>query len=164
METSSTATKSLPDIQGILAYQDENIISRFTDSFDVTWQEAEDIFQETKKFLIIGKKPGVFMFDDILILDEMWHNFICFTREYTEFGNTYFGHYLHHLPNTKAEKEKIKKLVAEQPEKAREEYLESLRITMEHCYDAFGEETVTKWFQDYPVRYNKETIKRLRKH
>ena len=119
---------------------------------------------ETKKFLIIGREPGIFMFDDILILDEMWHNFICFTREYTEFGKKYFGHYLHHLPNTKSEKEKLKKLVSENPQKAREEYLESLRITMETCYDAFGQETVSKWFEVYPVLYSKENIKQLRKH
>ncbi|MEO6282389.1 MAG: hypothetical protein ABIO93_03310 [Dyadobacter sp.] len=164
MEALKTLYKKEPDLQAILSYQDENIISRFVDSFDVTWEQAEDVFQETKKFLVMGRLPGVFMFDDILILDEMWHNFICFTREYAAFGEAYFGEFLHHLPNTKAEKESVKELAAQNPEKAQQSYLESLKVTMEYCYDAFGEETVTKWFQVYPIMYSKENIKLLRKH
>jgi hypothetical protein len=164
MGTKEINTLQTIDLEGIMAYKNENIISRFVDAYDVTWEEAEDIFQETKKFLYIGGKPGVVMLDDILILDEMWHNFICFTREYTAFGNHFFGEYLHHSPNKKAEKEHIKLKAIENPEEAQRDYFESLQVTMEHCYDAFGEETVTKWFQVYPIQYSKENIKALRKH
>ena len=33
-------------------------------------------------------------------VDEIWHNFILFTREYAEFCNRVCGHMIHHRPNT----------------------------------------------------------------
>lgn len=33
-------------------------------------------------------------------VDEVWHAFILFTREYTEFCRSIFGRYIHHAPNS----------------------------------------------------------------
>ena len=33
-------------------------------------------------------------------VDEIWHNFILFTREYAEFCERVCGHMIHHRPNT----------------------------------------------------------------
>jgi len=63
----------------MLDYKNENVISRFTDMFDVQEQEAEDIFQETMKFLFLVQVKGIVVPDELLIIDEMWHNFILFT-------------------------------------------------------------------------------------
>src|SRR5688572_4424201 len=92
-------------LQELLQYSNPDIISRFTDLFDVPEQEAEDIFNETKKFLYISRIPGVFIPDELLIVDEMWHNFILFTKEYQHFCQFYFDNYLHHTPSTKAAKQ-----------------------------------------------------------
>ena len=35
------------------------------------------------------------------IIDEIWHNFILFTKEYHEFSKNVFGKYFHHTPNSK---------------------------------------------------------------
>ena len=93
-----------PTLAELLQYKNDNVISRFTDLFEVSDTEAEDIFTETKKFLYISRQPGVFIPDELLIIDEMWHNFILFTATYQDFCVRYFGGYLHHLPASKVEK------------------------------------------------------------
>lgn len=149
-------------LEQILSYKNDNIISRFTDNYNISWEEAEDIFTETKKFLFISGLPGMFMPDDLSIIDEMWHNFICFTSEYTTFSEKYFGAYIHHTPATKEEKDSTKFKVQNSPEEAREEFLGRLEVMMNHTYDAFGQDTVIKWFQEYPVKYSSENIKAMR--
>ena len=147
----------------MLAYQNEDVLSRFMDMFDVTIEEANELFQETKKFLYICQIKGVFIPDDLLILDEMWHNFILFTKEYQAFCNTHFGRYFHHLPASRLEKEEQQKKNNEDPEGSRNEYLDKLSYILSLTYDNLGEATVQKWFKVYPVKYSKKNIKFLRK-
>lgn len=150
-------------LEELLSFYDEDMLSRFTDMYDMDLAEAEDILQETLKFLYIAQLPGTFIPDDLLIIDEMWHNMILFTPQYHEFSQKHFQRYFHHVPAIKKEKEDRKKAVAEDPDKAREEYLEKLEVLMSVTFDNLGEGTVRKWFEDYPVRYSKERIKALRK-
>ena len=150
-------------LERLLEYRDENVISRFTDTFDLKSNEAEDILKETLKFLYISQVPGVFISDDLLILDEMWHNMILFTPQYHEFGQQHFMRYVHHVPASKSEKEDRQCLLQQQPEVARQEYLDKLEVLIAITYDYLGKETVKKWFQEYPKRYSKENIKALRR-
>jgi hypothetical protein len=131
--------------------------------FDVTTAEAEDIFRETQKFLFICQLKGVFIPDDLLMIDEMWHNFILFTKEYHFFCNRFFGRYFHHLPASKTEKLEQQKKNELDPEKAKDEYLQKLAHVIRMTIDHLGEETAIKWFRLYPSKYSKENIKRLRK-
>ena len=150
-------------LPSLLSYQNENIISRFVDLFAVEEEEARDIFQETRKFLYLSQKPGVFIPDDLLIIDEMWHNFILFTSEYHQFCQTYFNAYLHHIPASKDEK--IRRQIARQTdaEKFKQTHLKRLGELMSITYDHLGEETVVKWFREYPEKYSVAAIKSLRK-
>ncbi len=154
-------TKQLVDI---LQFRDEDVISRFKDTYQIETDEANDIFKETLKFLFISQVPGVFIPDDLLILDEMWHNMILFTPQYHQFSKKYFDvAYFHHAPASKKEKEDRKKSMDKNPEKAKEEYLEKLKFLLSVTYDYLGEETVEKWFRKYPEKYSKEQLKILRK-
>lgn len=148
----------------LLQYRNEDVLSRFTDLFEVTEAEAADIFTETKKFLYICRQPGVFIPDELLIVDEMWHNFILFTKEYQDFCAFYFGVYLHHIPATKAEKSKHREQVATDIDTAKKAFNEKLARFMSVTYDQLGRDTVVKWFQQYPAQYSKQVIKNLRKH
>lgn len=150
-------------LESILGYQNENVISRFTDMFEVTTLEAEDIFRETQKFLYICQEKGVFIPDDLLMIDEMWHNFILFTKEYDFFCKRFFGRYFHHLPASKKEKMEQQQKNELYPEKAKEEYLQKLEHVIRMTIDHLGEETAIKWFRLYPSKYSKENIKALRK-
>lgn len=150
-------------LEEILQFQNEDVISRFMDMFDVEETEAEDILSETLKFLYLSQIPGVFIPDDLLIIDEMWHNLILFTPQYHEFSNIHFKKYWHHVPAGKKEKEERKALLKTNPELAREEYLEKLKFLISATYDHLGEETVKKWFQVYPEKYSIDKLKALRK-
>ncbi|MEL6536455.1 MAG: hypothetical protein AAFQ98_13645 [Bacteroidota bacterium] len=150
-------------LEEMLAFDNEDMISRFTDMFEMDEAEARDILQETIKFLYIAQVPGTFIPDDLLILDEMWHNMILFTPQYHEFSQKHFQNYFHHIPAVKKEKEERKLAVEADPEKAKEVYLEKLKVLMHVAYDNLGEATVRKWFEEYPVKYSKERIKALRK-
>jgi hypothetical protein len=150
-------------LNNMLKYKNEDVISRFTDMYNIDTAEAEDIFTETQKFLYICQLKGVFIPNDLLIIDEMWHNFILFTKEYQSYCNNHFGKYFHHLPASKMEKSLQKYKNETAPELARNEYLKKLEHLISTAYDHLGEETVTKWFRHYPVKYSKENIYALRK-
>jgi hypothetical protein len=157
-------TLSTDQLENLLSYTNEDIISRFTDMYKVSDEEAEDIFKETRKFLYICRMPGIFIPDDLLIVDEMWHNFILFTREYQRFCNEHFGAYIHHLPASKKEKELQKKINTENPDKASKDFNDKLSLVLSTVYDVFGEDTVIKWFTIYPEKYSKAAITALRKY
>lgn len=148
----------------LIQYRNEDVLSRFTDLFDVTEAEAEDIFTETKKFLFICRQPGVFIPDELLIVDEMWHNFILFTKEYQNFCTHYFGGYLHHTPSSKAEKMQHREQLAVDAAAIRKGFNDKLARFISITYDELGKDTVVKWFQQYPVQYSKQVIKNLRKN
>lgn len=156
-------TERMTTLEGILAYRNEDVLSRFLDQFDVDEEEARDLFRETLKFLYLTRKGDAYIPDDMLILDEMWHNFILFTREYAVFCQNHFGGYNHHNPATKAEKEARKKAAAEDPEARKAENLANLGKLMELTYDHLGPETVEKWFQIYPEKYSPDRIRALRR-
>ena len=147
----------------LLKFENEDVLFRFTDMFDVSEDEARDVLQETLKFLYISQLPGTFIPDDLLIVDEMWHNMILFTPQYHEFSQKHFGKYFHHVPASKTAKEDRKRSLKTDPEKARQDYLNKLQVLISITYDHLGENTVKKWFQEYPEKYSKEQIKALRK-
>jgi hypothetical protein len=49
-------------------------------------------------FLCSETTQSVAMLDEKI--DAIWHQFILFTRAYTEFCQDYLGKFIHHLPNT----------------------------------------------------------------
>lgn len=150
-------------LQNMLAYKNENVISRFTGMFAISEDEAEDIFRETIKFLYIVRLPKIYIMDDLVILDEMWHNFILFTKEYHRFCTEHFGKYLHHLPASKKEKEEANARAVADPEGTMAAYKDTMRRVMSVTYDHLGSETVVKWFQQYPEQYSRTKILELRK-
>lgn len=151
-------------LEEIMTYRNEDVISRFLDLYDVEEAEAGDLFRESLKFLYLIQKGDAFIPDDMLILDEMWHNFVLFTKEYAVFCQRHFGGYIHHNPATKVEKEARKSAAALQsPEAIKAGNLERLGKLMELTFDHLGPDTVQKWFQVYPEKYSPDRIRALRR-
>lgn len=151
-------------LDNILQYQNEDILSRFMDMYIIDETEASDIFAETKKFLYLCQLPNIFIPDELLIVDEMWHNFILFTKEYHVFCEHHFGRYFHHLPASKKDKEQLKRNNEADPEGVRREFEDKLGYVISCAYDHLGTDTVVKWFQQYPRQYSKENITQLRRY
>lgn len=151
-------------LERMLTYRNEDIISRFTDQFELKDETAELIFADTLRFMYLCQLPNIFIPDQLLIVDEMWHNFILFTKEYQKFCDTHFGRYFHHLPASKSEKEAARKAMLADPEKAKQDFGKKLSYVVSSAYDHLGQETVVRWFREYPIIYSKEAIRQLRKY
>jgi len=149
----------------ILKYQNDNVVSSFRDSFDIDEESAKDIFIEMLRFLwfcdLRGSREFATIDHPIVIIDEMWHQFILTTRDYTDFCNRYFGKYIHHGPTTL--KEKIGFLQKKKNGSFGEDFLKEKRRKYEYVYDQLGETVFLKWYEHYPTRYSQEIIKSIRK-
>jgi hypothetical protein len=60
-------------------------------------EEATARTRELKRYLALGAQLGELPMLSPEI-DEAWHTFLLFTREYEEFCRTHFGQFLHHHP------------------------------------------------------------------
>jgi hypothetical protein len=69
-----------------------------------TPEEAQALFIEVKRYMVIAAldpTKGWHMYS--LLIDECWHQFILFTRQYIEFCKRYFGRYIPHSPSNAPE-------------------------------------------------------------
>ncbi|WP_435255357.1 hypothetical protein [Tenacibaculum sp. A30] len=158
--TFPTKVKISP-LEEVLKYENKNVIDRFMNYFSTSKDEANIIFNETKKWLWLcaksfEDKTSIYINNDLLIIDEMWHTFIIFTLDYELFCKKYFNTLIHHVPTVKNEipenfskKEKILFL------KNREDQF------FNYVYDNLGNETTNLWFLEIPQKYSKQNINRL---
>ena len=60
-------------------------------------ESYREAFTELKKFLwLCAKSDEQSALMVSKLIDELWHQFILFTREYHDFCDRFFGHYIHH--------------------------------------------------------------------
>lgn len=152
------------ELEDLLNYKNEDVVESFTASFAIERDEADDIFREMLKFLWLShhsNDPLLRVIDaPISIIDEMWHIFILFTKEYNDFSYRYFGRFMHHSPVTEAQRRKEQ---SEWSESKRVALLEEKRQRYHLVYDQLGRSTFIKWFHKYPSLYSKERIRELRR-
>ena len=145
-----------------LEYQNDELVHRFISLWEVSFAEAQDLFLETKKWLWIcahPEKQRLAITTPLLIIDEMWHNFVLFSREYTEYCHDCFGRYIHHAPTTQSEKEEYKKQYEADPIGAAEKRIQEQIKQYGFVYQKLGIETLLKWYVEYPQRYNEDFFK-----
>ena len=68
----------------------------------MTDAQIKEVVNEFKKFMaivVINHKTGKRVEMVSELVDEVWHTFILFTKEYRIFCNTIFGEYIHHEPD-----------------------------------------------------------------
>ncbi|MEP1740098.1 MAG: hypothetical protein ABJI60_12475 [Kangiellaceae bacterium] len=159
--------KSLDDI---INYQNDDVLYRFTKNYDVSFNEANDIFIETKKWLWLGfQKEEILSFgiDSVLIdnslsiIDTMWHNFILFTKDYTDFCHHYFGSYIHHVPTVKPKQSSSG--TEKSIEQIEQQIVNTLRPQYQLVFALLGENTFVKWYRTYPEKYSPPKLKKLRR-
>ncbi|WKK73621.2 hypothetical protein QYS49_16960 [Marivirga salinae] len=149
--------------------EDNIIIEGFMDRYTVNREEATEILQETKKWLWLAsenikEKKGFRLFIDnsLLIIDEMWHNFILHTRIYQKFCNEKLNLFVHHEPTPASEK--IIGFDSEvEKHKFQNEQEEKLSQQLSYIYDKLGAETVSKWYEEFPEKFNEEKIHDLKR-
>jgi hypothetical protein len=88
-------------ILGALNYDAPFLIEKLVKDHIVdTPEEAQALFAEVKRYLVIAAlDPEKSWHMYSLRIDECWHQFILFTRQYVEFCRQYFGRYVPHAPS-----------------------------------------------------------------
>ena len=144
------------NLESILVYENDQVLYRFMGKFDVSLEEARGIFTSTKQWLWLNQQPSVpplAITEPIAIIDEMWHNFILFTCEYTEFCRHFFGAYIHHAPVSHRDKERMAEERALDPDYFVQHRAQQMREQCALVYDLLGEDTLLRWYVEYPSRY-----------
>jgi hypothetical protein len=156
----------ISSLEEAVAESDERIVRKFLESYDLPPDEARDLLVETKKWLWLfaksqedaaagGAPPTLVVDEPLRLLDEMWHTFILFTREYTDYCQKHFGRYIHHAPALQED--------GMAGEADRSGAADRLRARYEYVYDTLGEETVLKWYSEYATRYTAEFVRSRRR-
>jgi hypothetical protein len=150
-----------PTLDEVLQYSHSDVVHRFASTYGITREQSEDIFTQVKKWLwlahqrrLAGLDVGLSIDVPIVVIDEMWHNFVLFTKEYTAFCLHFFGYYMHHAPTTEAEehehKDHLRKLDRAGREQSRKD---KMRPQYEYIYDHLGKDTFVKWYLEYPKTF-----------
>ncbi|MDI9358954.1 MAG: hypothetical protein QM528_08400 [Phycisphaerales bacterium] len=160
----------------VLQYNNEDLIDSFCTKKQVSKKEAKRLFRETKKFIWLcklsmiknellskNKKIKIVIDNNLLIIDEMWHSFILFTKDYTNFCVNYFGHYIHHAPTTKKERLAFEKKMKKDPQGQLLEIKEKMMEQMEFIDSYLGHRTVNLWYRSLSSKYTETFIKEISK-
>lgn len=143
----------LPPLTELLAYKNAPVLKLYEQNYPNNRLSAKDAFDEMLKYLWISKKHELdrltqkdnaefpsqcFMPRSMREIDEMWHEFILFTEDYSNFCQHYFGAYMHHLPNIFDNMPRPRAIIEEEIAKM-----------LPYIYDHLGEATVRTWFFAY---------------
>lgn len=148
--------KKVAPLESVLEYSHPFVVERFLKQYPNERERAPEIFRQLLKMLwlmathkeeiregkIISPKK-ILVYPQMDLIDEMWHAFILFSKDYTGFCETYFGYYLHHQPTTSVEAEKEKEAQLNQPEAVRAE----VQSQCHYIVDKLGMDSLNKWFK-----------------
>jgi len=153
-----------------LAYENEMVPAKFRQMYDVSRQDADEIFTETKRFLWlvaraygVQTRPPIFLHNPIAVIDEMWHTFILFTPEYHEYCETFLGCYVHHTPTTEAEITAWATLASRDPDAYRNMCDKRFREMLAFISQELGPGTIDRWYSAFPQKYSLRFLDSRRK-
>lgn len=136
-----TAIDQKTAIQNIMNYPMAHIIKRCQKDYKYSDQDMIILEKELKRFLALSliqddthAGNGMYSSD----VDNLWHTFILFTKEYAHFCNTYFNRFIHHIPELE------KASTPEQMEKAYQDF----QAFIKKYEQLFEEEIHPIWFLD----------------
>jgi len=143
---------TLPSIDTVLNYTNPRILKRYEKDYPNNTLKAEEAFQELLKYFWLCQKCrtdrktfsndeslnfSVAMHQEMKEIDDMWHTFILFTKDYADFCQRYFENFIHHDPTD------------EENAPSPEQFEKDLTQYLSYIYDNLGEDTVRKWFKEY---------------
>jgi hypothetical protein len=128
-------------IMSIMQYPMADIIKRCQKDFKYNDEDMLILEQELKRYLILCalkkyRDPSVNMYSRDV--DNLWHSFLLFTKEYARFCDKNVGHFIHHTPETN------KILSAQQFQEAQKEFCNFVKKYEE----TFKDEIHPIWFLD----------------
>lgn len=153
-------------LKEILSYEHPDVVDAFLARFPMPDSEAKEIFQEMLKMMwlmairkeeaaanVITSPDRINVFEQMRVLDEMWHTFILFSQDYHKFCETNFGYYLHHMPTTVSDRKRERLSAQADPIAYGERYARDIEVQCRYICEKLGVETLVTWFQKYPTQY-----------
>lgn len=94
-------------LKKVIAYENKPLVDKLRSKLQLSDKEAFQLFDDTKRFLYlcaIGEAGS-----PTRSIDEGWHNFILYTKDYAAFCQDCFGEFIHHQPDVTelSDKQKI---------------------------------------------------------
>ncbi|HAT1994831.1 TPA: hypothetical protein ACT9MM_001425 [Legionella pneumophila] len=141
----------VPVLKHLLSYRNKNVLERYTMDYPNNCLTSEEAFQELMKFFWLSLKhkaeklcaPTNTELDficgihsEMKEIDDMWHTFLLFTKDYAAFCKNYLDIFFHHSPTTNEQKLEVNK----------QDFANDFSKFLSFTYDYLGEETVQKWF------------------
>jgi hypothetical protein len=131
-----------------LLYKNPAVVERYMKECNANEEEANLIWLELIKYLYIAaycnhNKIAIELpfFDQVNNkIDEMWHRFLLFTKDYREFCNCYCGVFLDHVPESDLDDSRSLKN-PDYYQKTKENLKNYLRLV----YEIWGMETFENW-------------------
>jgi hypothetical protein len=139
-------------LEEVMSYRHPAVVRRFQRDFPEKADRAEVLFQDLVLFFWSSKKHArdraqapenpalnfVYIMDEEMRdIDQMWHVFLLYTKDYMDFCLKYFGEYLHHLPD-----------IVPTFEKGSFDFESNLAKFLNYIYDELGEAVVRRWFPE----------------
>jgi hypothetical protein len=82
----------------VLSYTNNGVVKKYAREHNASIETATEHFTELKKFLYLcATKKGTFT--PSRVVDNIWHTFILFTQDYSNFCAEHFGQFIHHKPD-----------------------------------------------------------------
>lgn len=143
----------LPTLSRVLEYKHAAVLKLYEQNHPNHALPADVAFREVIKYLWLTQKHAedvrlhpadstlprnCIMLRSMQEIDDMWHEFILFTEDYTAFCQGYFGHYIHHLPN-----------IFDNMPMERDDEMNEVAKLLPYIFDNLGEETMRIWFSTY---------------
>ncbi|MHB1946990.1 MAG: glycine-rich domain-containing protein [Gammaproteobacteria bacterium] len=137
----------------LLEYKNDNLLFRYQNEYPNSKLTAKESLSELMKYIWLSHKHAAdkkqhpenkslyfkcVMHIEMKDIDNMWHTFLLFTRDYQNFCNDYLnGNFFHHDP------------LSQKPRKgSKNKYAKELRLYLSYIYENLGEETLIKWFEE----------------
>jgi hypothetical protein len=136
----------------ILTYEHPAVVNRFKKEHPEFQDRAETIFKDLIRFFwaselhekLKSSQPDNKDLDFVFIMDEemrridqIWHIFLLYTKDYEDFCQKYFGQFIHHLPD----------IVPNMPQDPIA-FEDNLSKFLHFTYENLGEGTVRRWFNE----------------
>jgi hypothetical protein len=82
----------------VMEYQMPHIVGRYCKDYNVSTETAKIHERELKRYLILAGESNDSLGMMSTEVDNLWHTFLLFTKEYQAFCNDMFGKFIHHSP------------------------------------------------------------------
>lgn len=152
-----------------MAYKSDDVVQGFRRNYAVDTRTARRLFDDVKRWLWLFsiapprlRKTGFLIDTRLKILDEMWHNFILFTREYRAYCRALRVPYINHAPTTNRMRRVAARKRAADPEAWQRAYERDQRRFYEFVFAHLGGATLRRWYLEYPRRFSEAQIESLR--